>query len=73
MHLPRQYHRDLLFREEPSTALETEESFEGLGDVLRGEGGTEDEKGWDGLVGNLQDDESFQDVDGDNVFVQTIV
>jgi len=66
------YHQDLLFHEEPSTTLETEESFEGLGDVVRGEGGTEDEKGWDKLVGDLQDDEGFQDID-DDVFIQAIV
>jgi len=64
------YHQDLLFREELSTALEAEESFEDLDDPVRG---VEDEKGWDGLVGDLQDDEGFQDVDGDDVFVQTVV
>jgi len=64
------YCQDLLFREELSTALEAEESFEDLDDPVRG---VEDEKGWDSLVGDLQDDEGFQDVDGDNVFVQTVV
>jgi len=63
------YCRELLFREELSTALEAEESFEDLDDTVRG---MEDKKGWDGLVGDLQDDKGFQDVDGDNVFVQTI-
>ena len=51
-------------------ALEAEESFEDLDNPVRD---VEDEKGWDSLVGNLQDDEGFQDVDGDNIFIQTVV
>jgi len=53
------YHRSLavyeeyqlLFREEPSTALEAEELFEGVGDAVRGEGEAGREKGWDNCIG----------------------
>ena len=30
-------------------------------------------KGWDNLLGDFEDDDGFQDVDSDDVFVQTIV
>ena len=33
--------RELLFREEPMTALEAEESFEDIGDIKKGEGALE--------------------------------
>lgn len=67
------YRPELLFREEPSTAFETEESFESTGDAVKGEGGAGKENGWDDFVGDLQDDEGFHDIDGDDVFVQAIV
>ena len=67
------YRRELLFREEPSIAFEAEELSEGAGDFARGEGDAGMEKGWDNLIGDLQDDEGFQDIDGDDVFVQAIV
>lgn len=67
------YHPELLFREEPSTAFETEESFESTGDAVKGERGAGKENGWDDFVGDLQDDEGFHDIDGDDVFVQAIV
>ncbi len=69
------YHQELLFCEEPSTALEAEDSFEGGdGDAVREEGGV-GEKGWDEFIGDLQDNEEFQGVgvDSDDVFVQAIV
>ena len=65
------YRRELLFREEPSTASEMEQEFpdssvsEGQGDV--------DEQGWDALVGDLCNDEEFCDLDSDEVYVQTVV
>jgi len=51
------YRRELLFREELSTALEAEESFEDLDDTMRG---MEDEKGWDGLVGIFRMTKAFK-------------
>ena len=39
---------------------------------MREEGGV-GKKGWDDLVGDLQDNEAFQSVDSDNVFVQAIM
>jgi len=68
------YCQELLFHEEPSTAFKGEEElFEVIGDVAWDEEGAEGEKGWDGLVGNLQDNEGFQDFDADDVFIQTIL
>ena len=68
------YHRELLFHEEPSTAFEAEESFGNTGGAVEEAGGVGGEKCWDELLGDLEDDESFQDVDdSDDVFVQTIV
>jgi len=68
------YCQELLFREEPSTTFKgEEEEFEVIGDVAWGEEGAEGEKGWDGLVGDLQDNEGFQDFDADDVFIQTIL
>lgn len=64
------YRWDLLFYEELSTALEAEELFEDLDDAVID---VEGKKGWDSLVDDLQDDEGFQDVDGDDVFIQTVV
>ena len=46
--------------------------FEAISDAARGEEGAAGEKGWDSLVGDLQDDESFRDVDSDDVFVQAL-
>jgi len=66
------YRCELLFREEPSTALEAEDLFEDTGGAVREEGGV-GEKGWDDVVGDLQDDEAFQGVDSDDVFVQAIM
>jgi len=67
------YCQELLFHEEPSITFEAKELSEGAGDSARGDrdGGTE--KGWDNLIGDLQDNEGFWGIDGDNVFVQTIV
>jgi hAT family C-terminal dimerisation region len=68
------YHRDLLFREEPSTQFEVDES--GLGDVEdfveNGLGETR-KAGWDTMVEDLVDDEDFVDHDEDDVFMQDIV
>ena len=46
--------------------------FEVIGDAVRGEDGAEGEKGWDSLVGDLQDDESVWDVDSNDLFVQAL-
>lgn len=46
---------------------------EGAGDSARGDGDAGTEKGWDNLIGDLQDDEGFRGIDGDDVFVQAIV
>ena len=69
------YHRDLLFREEPSTQFEVDES--GLGDVedfmednLNGLG---EKAGWDTMVKDLVDDEDFVIHDEDDLFMQDIV
>ena len=67
------YHQELLFCEEPSTACEGEEElFEVIGNAVRGEDRAEGEKGWDSLVGDLQDDESIWDVNSDDLFVQAL-
>jgi len=70
------YCQDLLFCEEPSTALEAEESCEDIGGTVEGGDGHGEaggERGWDNLLGDLEDDEGFQDIDSDSVFVQPIV
>jgi hypothetical protein len=60
------YHRDLLFREEPSTQFEADES----GDVEEVVEDNTDKAGWDGMVEDF--DESFVDYNEDDVFVQDI-
>jgi hypothetical protein len=60
-------HRELLFREEPSTSLEADQGP----DVNEGQGDTE-EQGWDALVGDFPNDEDFHNLDSDEVFVQTV-
>jgi hAT family C-terminal dimerisation region len=63
------YRRDLLFREEPSTQFEGDES----GDLEEVVEDNTDKAGWDGMVEDLVDDEGFVDHDEDDVFVQDIV
>jgi hypothetical protein len=58
------YHRNLLFREDPCAETEMEE-------LEDGKTGNR-ESGWDNMVENLQDDESFEDHDDDDIFVQGI-
>jgi len=60
------YHCDLLFREEPSTQFEADES----GDVEEVVEDNTDKAGWDGMVEDF--DESFVDYNEDDVFVQDI-
>jgi len=70
------YCQDLLFCEEPSTALEAEELCEDIGGTVEGGNGHGEvggERGWDNLLGDLEDNEGFQDIDSDSVFVQPIV
>lgn len=47
--------------------------MEDIGDAVKGDRGVGGESSWDNLLGDLEDDKSFQDVNGDNVFVQNIV
>jgi len=61
------YHRDLLFREEPSTALEVDDDCE---EVQQDDTG---KSGWDSLIDDLADDEGFMDHEEDDIFVQDIV
>jgi hypothetical protein len=66
------YHRELLFREEPSTALEVEEYDE----VLEASNlhNITEQVGWDGLVEDLVDDEGLLDShDEDNIFLQDVL
>jgi hypothetical protein len=59
----------LLFREEPSTQFEDDES----GDIEELVEDKADKAGWDGMVEDLVDDEGCADHDEDDVFVQDIV
>ena len=70
------YHQDLLFHEEPSTALEAEKSCEDIGGTVKegnSHGKVGGERGWDDFLGDPKDDEGLQNVDSDDVFVQPIV
>ena len=66
------YRCDLLFHEEPSTMFELN-----IGEYEDLQKAVEDDaknlnKGWDGLIEDLGDDEGFVDYDGDDVFMQEI-
>ena len=65
------YRHDLIFREEPSTSSEPEVEVASKDHVETVEEDVEGE-GWDTLIGDLKEDEGYQDFDDEEVFVLTI-
>jgi hypothetical protein len=66
------HRRELIYQEEPSMMSESQMEMPVQEWVEGGEGSGERE-GWDDMVGDLEDNEGFQDFDDEDVFVQGVV
>jgi hAT family C-terminal dimerisation region len=61
------HRRELIYRDEPSAMSESQMETAAACIEESGEPG-----GWDDLVGDLEDDEGFQDFDDEEVFVRSV-
>ena len=66
------YHQELLFCEKPSTTQEAKEDLDLKPQLEDKSNSQESQQSWDNDIDDLPDDESFPDINDDEVFVQTI-
>ena len=66
------YCQELLFCEKPSTTQEAEEDLDLEPQLEDKSNSQESQQSWDNGIDDLPDDESFPDINDNEVFVQTI-
>ena len=66
------YRQELLFHEEPSTTQQAEEDLDLEPQLENKTNSQESQQSWDDGIDDFPDDESFPDINNNEVFVQTI-